>query len=254
MMMAMDRIPIVERPERPSNVVRLPGADGGIADSDEDMSYEEAVAADAALSADDVAPPEPPSLPPTAELVEQGVRVTAGIFAAGASALADGLRATRTASPDDEARSDRTDPVAGLTGAALGAAVTAAEAAAGAAEQLAATIGPAMSWLAEPLSHAEASELMAGVVGVLDARWKASQAEMIEAAATFLGASVPAAMETLGSHIDLTALVREHLDVNAILADVDVARIADRLDLDALAERIARKVADAERASPPDPT
>ncbi|HVF07092.1 MAG TPA: hypothetical protein VNC60_00785 [Actinomycetota bacterium] len=247
----MDRIPIGEQPKDTSNVVRLPG-------TEEAMSYEDAVAADAAVARDGVAPPEPPPLPPAAELVEQGVRVAAGMFAAGATALAEGLRSTL---PDHlgEAGSDRSDPVAGLAGAALGAAVIAAEAAAGAAEQLAATIGPAMSWIAEPLAAAEASELAAGVVRVLDGRWKASQTETIEAAAMFLGAAVPAAMKTVGDRIDLTALLREHLDVNAMLADVDVARIAERLDLDALvsridlealAERIARKVADAEGASP----
>lgn len=262
MMVAMDRIPIVERPERSSNVVRLPGA-GQAAGSDEDMSYEDAVAADAAPSADEIPPPEPPSLPPAAELVEQAVRVAAGMFAAGASALAEGLRSTTPEPPDGDLRGDRTDPVAGLTGAALGAAVIAAEAAAGAAEQLAATIGPAMSWLAEPLANAEASDLAASVVRVLDGRWKSSQTEMIEAAAMFLGAAVPAVIKTVGDRVDLTALVRDHLDVNALLANVDVTRIADRLDVDALvsridlealAERIARKVAEAERTSAPDPT
>ena len=255
----MDRIPIGEQPKEPSNVVRLPGAEEAAAPSDEDMSYEDAVAADAAFARDDVAPPEPPALPPAAELVEQGVRVAAGMFAAGANALAEGLRSTLPGQLDDEAASDRSDPVAGLAGAALGAAVIAAEAAAGAAEQLAAAIGPALSWIAEPLAAAEASELAAGVVRVLDGRWKASQTETIEAAAMFLGAAVPVAMKTVGDRIDLTALLREHLDVNTMLVDVDVARIAERLDvdalvrridLDALAERIARKIADVERASP----
>ncbi len=160
---------------------------------------------------------------------------------------------------DDDAGHDRSDPVAGVAGAALGAAVIAAEAAAAAAEQLATTIGPAMSWIAEPLAAAEASELAAGVLRVLDGRWKASQTETIEAAAAFLGAAVPAAMRAVGDRIDLTALLREHLDVNAMLAEVDVARIAerldvealvDRIDLDALAERIARTVTEVERPSP----
>ncbi len=43
----MDRIPIGDHPDEPDNVVRLPGA-GEVEDrADDDMSYEDALAADA---------------------------------------------------------------------------------------------------------------------------------------------------------------------------------------------------------------
>jgi hypothetical protein len=250
----VDRIPIGEKPTTPDNVVRLTRPDAS-ADSDEDMSYEEAIAADAADVGEESPPTERPPGSQAVELVEQVVRVAAGIAVAGASALAEAIRATL---PSESELSAQTDPAARLAGAALGAAVTSAEAAAAASKQLADTIGPALTWLAEPRVAKDASELAAGAARVLDGRWKASQAEMMDAATTFLGALLPATMKGVGGRIDLTELLRSHLDVNAIVADVDIDRIVDRLDvdsivsridLDGLAERIARKVIAEDRSS-----
>ena len=236
-MCGMDRIPIGDPPHEPDNVVRLPGA--GAAERpdvpeqpDEDMSYEEAIAADADAPGED----EDGSTPPgsqVANLVEQGVRVGAGLFAAGATALADALRSTI---PDDG--TDGKDPAATIAGAGLGAAVTAAEVAAGAAKQVADTIGPAITWLVEPRFAKDAGEMAAGAARVLDGRWKASQAEMVDAATSFLGALVPEIAQGLADQVDLTALVRERVDVNAIVEDVDIDRILDRVDIDAVVDRL----------------
>jgi hypothetical protein len=230
----VDHIPIGDHPEEPDNVVRLPGADDASASPDQGMSYEEAIAADAADLED-----EPSAMPPgsqVAGLLEQGVRVGAGLFAAGASALADALRTTM---PDaDEEASGRKDPAATLAGAGLGAAVSAAEVAAGAAKQVADTIGPAITWLVEPRFARDAGTAAAGAARVLDGQWKASQAEMVEVATSFLGALVPEIARGLADQVDLTALVRERVDVNAIVEDVDVDRILDRIDLDAVIDRL----------------
>ncbi len=235
----MDHISIGEPEEEPDNVVRLPGAgDGGDGDggdpSNEEMSYEDALAADAEAGFDDAEPPGAAPGSQVAGLVEQGVRVGAGLFAAGASALADALRSTLT----DEDPGAQKDPAATLAGAGLGAAVTAAEAAAAAAKQVADTIGPAMTWLVEPRFAKDAGDMAAGAARLLDGRWKASQAEMVEAATAFLGALVPEIAKGVADQVDLTALVRERVDVNAIVEDVDIDRIIDRVDLDALIDRI----------------
>jgi hypothetical protein len=234
----MDRIPIGEPPPQPDNVVRLPGAEAAeppdAAEPDEEMSYEDAIAADADEPDDDEHGATTPGSQ-VAGLLEQGVRVGAGLFAAGASALADALRSTM---PEDQEEVGGKDPATTIAGAGLGAAVTAAEVAAGAARQVADTIGPAITWLVEPRFAKDAGEVAAGAARVLDGRWKASQAEMVEAATSFLGALVPEIAQGLADQVDLTALVRERVDVNAIVEDVDIDRILDRVDIDAVVDRL----------------
>jgi hypothetical protein len=231
----MDHIPIGDHPEEPDNVVRLPGAEDSPSPTDDEISYEEAIAADAEADAEDDAPPGPLPGSQVAGLVEQGVRVGAGLFAAGASAFADALRSTM---PRDEETTGQKDPAATLTGAGLGAAVAAAEAAAGAATQMARTIGPAITWLVEPRFAKDASEMAAGAARVLDGQWKTTQAEMVEAATSFLGVLVPEIAQGLADQVDLTTLVRERVDVNAIVEGVDIDRILDRVDLEAVIDRI----------------
>ena len=230
----MDRIPIGEHQEEPDNVVRLPSTSGSPDPTDEEMSYEDALAADADADFDEDESEAAPGSQ-IAGLMEQGVRVGAGLFAAGANALADALRATMPAG-DDEA--EHTDPAATIAGAGLGAAVTAAEVAAGAAKQVADTIGPAITWLVEPRFAKDAGEMAAGATRLLDGQWKASQAELVNAASSFLQVLVPEIAESLADQVDLTSLVRDRVDVNAIVDDVDIERILERVDLDALVDRI----------------
>lgn len=218
-MVRMDRIPIGEQAD---NIVRLPRAGEAPKSSVEEMSYEEAIAGDSEAGADEPTPSAPLPGSQAAELAEQGVRVAAGLFAAAASALADAVSATL---PHDDELEGQGDSAARLAGATLGAVVTAAEAAASAAKQVADTIGPAMTWLLEPRFTKDASEMAAGAARVLDGQWKASQAEMVETAASFLGALVPQIVNGIADQVDLDALMA-------------------RVDLDALAERIARKIAD----------
>jgi len=232
----MDRIPIGDHPDEPDNVVRLPGA-GEVEDrADDGMSYEDALAADAESDDDEDGTSAPAPGSQVAALLEQGMKVSAGLFAAGATALADALRSTMPR--DDEEATGPKDPAATLAGAGLGAAVTAAEAAAGAAKQVADTVGPAVTWLIEPRFAKDAGEMAAGGARVLDGQWKASQAEMIELATSFLGSLVPEIARGLADQVDLTALVRERVDVNAIVEDVDIDRILDRVDIDAVIDRV----------------
>ncbi|MGB7804551.1 MAG: hypothetical protein WBM72_03015, partial [Actinomycetota bacterium] len=162
----MDRIPIGGTPPDPDdgehdNVVRLPSVqasdevvgipmeshqvDDAAVDDEPEMSWEEAVAADAEADV----PEDPPPVVPgagMATLLEQGMRVGAGMVSAGASAVADALRSTMPESADEEGE----DPAATMAGAGLGAAITAAEAAASAAKSAAEAVGPIMSWVTNP--------------------------------------------------------------------------------------------------------
>ncbi len=246
----MDRIPIGgsgsgEGPDQPDNVVHLPstqaseeppGSEKEAVDEDideEDMSWEEAVAADAEAAPDEETGPPVPGAGLTS-LMEQGVRVGAGLFSAGASAVADALRSSMPETGEDDAK----DPAATMAGAGLGAAVTAAEAAASAATSAADAVGPVLSWASNPEFLRGAGEAAAGATRILDGQWKAAQSETAGAAGAFLTALIPEITEAILDQIDLNKIVRERVDVNAIVEDVDLDRIVDRIDVGAVVEKI----------------
>lgn len=169
-----------------------------------------------------------------AALLEQGMRVGAGMVSTGASALADALRSTMP-KPEDE---EGTDPAATMAGAGLGAAITAAEAAASAAKSAAEAVGPVLSWVTNPTVLQGASETAAGAARLLDGQWKATQAETTQAATAFLTVLIPELTAAILDQVDLTQIVRERVDINAIVEDVDMDRIVDRLDIDAIVKRV----------------
>ncbi len=237
----MDRIPIGSTTpgEEPDNVVPLHAPS---TEPDEpEMSYEDALAADEALPEDDD-DRSPPSMPGAAAagLIEQGIRVGAGLFSASATAFADALRAStpQPEDPEDDVESERKDPAATMAGAGLGAAVTVAEAAASAASNAAEAMAPLVSWLIDPKFAKDATEMAAGATRVLDGQWKAAQAEAMTTASSFLSVLVPEIMTAVMDQVDLTALVRERVDVDAIVEDVDIDRILERVDLDAVVARL----------------
>lgn len=53
-----------------------------------------------------------------------------------------------------------------------------------------------------------------------------------------IGALVPLVVNRVLEQIDLTAVVKEHVDIDAIVAEVDVNAIAARLDIDAVIARV----------------
>jgi len=248
-MPGMDQIPIGEKPEVPpdrdaDNVVRFPvsqepGPEPGPepVPVPQEMSWEEALAADAQAEAegdlaDEEAPPPPGAA--IAGLLEQGVRVGAGLFSAGASAFADALRASM---PED-APGAEPDPAAKIAGAGMGAAVTAAEAAAGAAGSAAETMAPLLSWLVNPPFLKGAADTAAGAGRVLDGQWQAAQAETVQAATSFLSALVPEIVGAVMDQIDLNQLVQERVDVDAIVARVDLDAVIDRIDVNTIVDKV----------------
>jgi hypothetical protein len=239
----MDRIPIGETnpDDEPGNVVPLRGSTGGepegAAADEEEMSYEEALAADLRDPQDEEEQPGS-SIPGAgiAGLLEQGMRVGAGMFSAGATAFADALRASMPET--DRAAESGQDPAATLIGAGLGAAVTATEAAATAAADAADAMAPVISWIIDPKFAKQATEVAGGATRVLDGQWKAAQAETLNAASSFLSVLVPEIVKGVMDQVDLTAMVRERVDVNAIVEDVDLDRIMERVDIDAVVAKV----------------
>ena len=197
------------------------------------MSWEEAVAADAEVECPRIRRRRP-RRPAWRRLLEQGMRVGAGMVSAGASAVADALRSTMPESADEEGE----DPAATMAGAGLGAAITAAEAAASAAKSAAEAVGPLMSWVTNPAALQGASETAAGAARLLDGQWKATQAETAQAATAFLTVLIPEITTAILDQVDLTQIVKERVDINAIVEDVDMDRIVDRLDIAAIVDRV----------------
>lgn len=250
MMPGMDQIPIGENPPTageatPDNVVHLPSSPDPTTtdvppersepsdEPDREMSWEEAVAADQEAEPEDEEPDAPPGSA-IAGLLEQGARVGAGLFSAGATAFADALRSSMpTDAPDTSG-----DPLTKVAGAGMGAAVTVAEAAAKAAGSAAETVSPLVSWIVNPPFLRGATEAAAGAGRVLDGQWQAAQTETVQAATAFLTALVPQIAGTVLEEMDLTTLIRDHVDLNAIVDQVDVDRIVQGLDVDAIVARV----------------
>ena len=81
----------------------------------------------------------------------------------------------------------------------------------------------------------------------LDAAWHRERAEAEEAAGRVTAALVPQVLEAVLDQLDLTAIVRERVDlddvvtgvdVDAVIARVDVQGIAEGLDIDAIATHV----------------
>ncbi len=233
----MDKITIGDAApdDEPDNVVHLhagPQDDDQHDDQGDEMSYEEAMAADDP-GGEEASPDDASSGDGMASLLEQGVRVSAGFVSAGASALAGALRASMPGASESE-----DDRAATLAGAGLGAAATVAEATASAAGSAADVLGPLISSLFNPRFAKDADGVVASAARVMDGQWRATQAEAAEAAGAFIGALVPEIVNGLADQVDLTKLVRERVDLNAIVDDVDVDRILARIDIDEIVRRV----------------
>ncbi|OLT22284.1 hypothetical protein BJF78_07845 [Pseudonocardia sp. CNS-139] len=76
------------------------------------------------------------------------------------------------------------------------------------------------------------------LVAALAERGRAGRAELERLAATLLRDAIRLVVAALLDTVDLTALVRRHVDLNAVAAALDVDAVAARLDLDAVLARL----------------
>ena len=241
MMVVMETIPIGSEPE-PDNVVPIrmgePAEPAEPEEVDEEIvSWEEAVARDAG-------PPPPESAPrprpnaATATLLEQTLRVGLGLAVAATNAVANGLRATMPPPTEGPATAQGAEPAALITGAALGAAVQAAELVAKGLDAAAEAVEPVASWLANPPLMRGATGAGVTMLRFLDGRWQAEEASTQRAADSFVSGMIPEVAGAVLRQVDLTGLVREHVDLNEVAADLDVDAIVARVDMDAIVRRI----------------
>ena len=72
----------------------------------------------------------------------------------------------------------------------------------------------------------------------LDARWRKEQPGAEVAASRFVGALVPQVVDGVLNQLDLTALIAQRLDVDALAAAVDLNAVLDRIDIALIIDRI----------------
>jgi len=72
----------------------------------------------------------------------------------------------------------------------------------------------------------------------LDGTWKAKEADARSSAGSFLQDLVPQVTAGALDQIDLTALVRERLDINAVAQDIDIDALVARVDINAIIDRV----------------
>ena len=207
-------------------------------EDEEEFSWEEVVARDAEADAEvEVEVEEGP--PPNAELtlmLEQIARVGLGLTVGVVDAVAGSLR--RTADEQPAPDEPRNEPVEVLTGAALGAAATLAELMAKAVGAASEAVEPVASVAANPPLLGGLSRGAGSALRFFDGTWKAKEADARSSAEAFMKDLVP--MVTAGAleQIDLTALVRERLDINEIAADIDLDTLIARVDINAIVDRL----------------
>ncbi len=257
----MESIPIGDKPaesedETARNVFLLPGAElpsdeasktsetGGQeevseSDAEEDLSYEEALARDAP-SVEDDAPTTAPANAEFLKLIEQGTQVLVGLISSAASAVSEAVRSTseEEPTPTTEPAPEPSEPLTKVAGAALGATVTAAELGAKAVNAAARSAEPLTSWVTNPPFMRGATDTLGGALGLMDGRWKAADADAERAASAFVKSLVPQITASALEQIDLTAIVREHVDLNEVVQDLDIDAIVGRVDINAIVDRL----------------
>jgi hypothetical protein len=176
------------------------------------------------------------------ELLRRSVQVAVGLAIGVVAVAAGALR--RSSAPDQTSLSGGEPALVPLAaGAMLGAATAAGTAA---------VWGVRAGWTVVrwgagllPTSGAQAVARRAAIGW--NARWEATSQRSRHAATAFVVELAPEVVEAVLDQLDLTTLIRDRvdldallaqLDIDAIAASIDVDRVVERIDVDAIAHRI----------------
>jgi hypothetical protein len=145
-----------------------------------------------------------------------------------------------SADPETPRRADDvvTNGLPVMTGAALGLAAEAGAMAVRAGLQVVRTAGGFASGLMESFMGVERSHQMMERVVVVDERGRRERDRAEDAANAFATVLLPPIVDALLDRFDLTEIVAERVDLNAIVAGVDLDRVVDRVDLMRAVDRI----------------
>lgn len=168
-------------------------------------------------------------------LLRQSLRVAVGAVVSAAAIGAKIVR--RTLGEEPHATDELAEPplTALIAGATLGLAVETATLATAAATRTVRTLAPWGSWV---FAATGAQPALRRRMSQLDARWQEVAPETQQAAEAFARELVPEIADAVLDRIDLTALVEERVDVQALVGRVDLDAVAAGIDVDAVAARL----------------
>ncbi|MFN8233413.1 MAG: hypothetical protein U0V56_08070 [Actinomycetota bacterium] len=174
--------------------------------------------------------------PPAAELdalLEHGVRVALGMVSVAATAVSSALERTMPGAVEGS-------PVAGATlaGASLGLGIESTRLASRSITALSNAIGPLLSFATAAPSLRERAAPVARGIDRFNEVWTEARPEHEAAAAAFVADLMPRLVDGIVEQLDLTALVAERIDLDAIVDRIDLDAIVDRIDVDEIVRRV----------------
>jgi hypothetical protein len=174
--------------------------------------------------------PEPGGPAELDAVLAQWARVAAGALIVAAAAGTAIVRRTLgdAGGEDQEAAEPPLLPV--LAGATFGLALEAT------ARASAATMRAVRAFA--PLGSLVVGGRTRGWMNRMNDRWQAEVPQARHAATAFTAELVPEVAKALLEQIDLTELVKEQVDLDAVVANVDLDAVVERLDLDAIVARV----------------
>jgi hypothetical protein len=173
------------------------------------------------------------------DLVEQGMRVAIGMASVAATAVSNALE--RTMPRDAQGGT----PVAGaaLAGATVGLGIETARLLARSVSTAAGSIAPLLSFATSAQGLRERAAPIAREIDRFNGVWAEARPEHEAAAAAFVADLMPRLVDGIVEQIDLTALVAERIDLDAIVDRIDLDAIVDRIDVDEIVRRVDLDVA-----------
>jgi hypothetical protein len=97
---------------------------------------------------------------------------------------------------------------------------------------------PPLRWVAQALVAAASVATPDVVASTLAVRGRAARDTLDAGVRRVLQLVVPAVVRSALATLDLNALVRDHVDLDGLAAELDVAAVIDRVDLDAVVSRV----------------
>ena len=185
----------------------------------------------------DAGPIDEPEAPDLATLVERAYLIAIGVASLAATAIADAV--LRSVDPRIPEVDDRSLGLPVMAGAALGAAAQAGALAVRTGLAAARTTSGLASVVVGSLVGGERIRWMQERLAGVDGRGQQERDEAELAANTFADVLVPAIVDAVLDHLDLTALVADRVDLDAVVVRLDVDRVVDRVDLRRAIDRIS---------------
>ncbi|MGZ6545352.1 MAG: hypothetical protein ACXVEI_08585 [Actinomycetota bacterium] len=178
-----------------------------------------------------------PEEPDLASLVERAYLIAVGLASLTATATIDAVARSVDPAISEEEGHSLGLPV--MAGAAIGAAAQAGALAVRAGVTAARTAGGLASVVVGSLVGADRTRWLQHRLAGVDGRGQRERDEAELAATSFADVILPAIVDAVADHLDLTALVADRVDLDAVVVRLDVDRVVDRVDLRRAIDRIS---------------